>query len=89
MSEKEKLLSKSISENLIRIDPKNKNYTTPRSYGVYEIPLTTNGKRYRFGNHPVRENELIREFESVKRIGLFLNRDDAKALASYLGNLST
>lgn len=75
MSQREYLLSKSISENSISIDTENKNYTIPRSFGVYEIPLTTNGKRYRFGNHPVRENELIRELESVKRIGLFLNSE--------------
>lgn len=84
MSEKETLLSQSISKNLIRIDTKNKNYTIPRSFGVYEISSVTNAKRYRFGNHPVRENELIREFEDVERIGLFLNRENAKALADFL-----
>lgn len=84
MSEKENLFSKSVLENTIRIDSKNKNYTIPRSFGVYEILLLTNSKRYRFGNHPVRENELIREFENVKRIGLFLNRNDAKVLADFL-----
>ena len=84
MSQKEHLLSKSISENSIRIDAENKNYTTPRSFGVYEVLLTTNTKRYRFGNHPVRENELVREFENVIRVGLFLDRKDAKVLADFL-----
>ena len=86
MSEKEKLLSKSISENTVRINPNNKNYTIPRTFGIYEILNTNNSKRYRFGNHPVRENELIEEFENVKRIGLFLEREDAKALAGFLNN---
>jgi hypothetical protein len=86
--EKEDLLSKSTSENLIRIDSKNKNYTIPRSFGVYEIQSVINTKRFRFGNHPVRENELIREFETIKRIGLFLDRADAKALTNFL-NKST
>ena len=84
ISQKKHLLSKSISENSIRIDTENKNYTVPRSFGVYEILLTTNTKRYRFGNHPVRENELMQEFEIVKRISLFLDRNDAKALANFL-----
>lgn len=84
MSEKELLLSKLISENSIRIDPENNNYTIPRTYGVYEVLITTDAKRFRFGNHPVRENELIREFESIKRIGICLERDDAKALADFL-----
>ena len=84
MSEKENLLSKSISENSIRIDPKNKNYTIPRSFGVYEISEVTSARRFRFGNHPVREIELIREFKNVKKIGLFLDRDDARNLAFHL-----
>lgn len=84
MAEKGKLLSKAISENDLRIDIKNKNYTIPRSYGVYEISLTSNAERFRFGNHPIREFELIREFKNIKRIGLFLDREDAKLLAHYL-----
>lgn len=84
MKEKEKLLSKSVSEKSIQIDPENKNYTIPRTYGVYEILSTTNTKRYRFGNHPIRENELIREFESIKQICIFLEREDAKVLADLL-----
>ena len=69
MSSKEYLLSKSISENSICVDPKNKNYTIPRTFGVYELPLATNIRKHRFGNHPIRETELIREFENVKRVG--------------------
>lgn len=67
MLEKENLLSESVSENSVCIDQQNKNYTISRSYGVYEILSTINTKRFRFGNHPVRENELVREFENVKR----------------------
>jgi hypothetical protein len=84
MTEKGNLLSKSISENSVRIDPQNKNYTIPRTYGVYEILKTTNAKRFRFGNHPVRESELMKEFESVKRLAIFLEREDAKALADFM-----
>ena len=86
MTEKQHLLSKAISERNISIDRKNKNYTVPRTFGVYEIDNSVNTKKFRFGNHPVRENELIREFGSVKRCGLFLVRADAKALADYLNS---
>ena len=84
MSEKGNLLSKSISEITVRIDTENKNYTIPRSYGVYEIPIVTNTKRFRYGNHPIREIELIREFENIKRIGLFFDRENAISLARSL-----
>lgn len=84
MSEKENLLSKSISDKTVSINHQNKNYTTPRTYGVYEILATNDSKRFRFGNHPVRENELIREFENIKRIALFLERENAQALTSLL-----
>lgn len=82
--QKEHLLSKSVSENSLRIDPKDKRYTIPRSYGVYEIASTINAKKFRFGNHPVRETEIIRDFGNIKRIALFLDREDAKALADFL-----
>lgn len=84
MSQKEQLLSKSVTEKSVRIDVEHKNHTIPRSFGVYEILLATNAKRYRFGNYPVRENELIREFGNIKRVGLFLDRKDAKVLADFL-----
>ncbi|MDQ3634040.1 MAG: hypothetical protein M3405_05955 [Acidobacteriota bacterium] len=87
MSEKERLLEKSIPEKSVRSDSSNKNYTNPRTYGVYEILKTNYSKKYRFGNHPVRENELIRKFgNNVKGIGLFLDREDAKKLTSYLNS---
>jgi len=84
MTEKENLLLKSIFEKEVQIVPNNKNYTNPRTYGVYEILQTHGANKFRFGNHPVRENELIREFDNVKRIGLFLDREDAKHLAYIL-----
>lgn len=85
MNKKEYLLSKVISENSVSPDSNNKNYTSPRTYGVYEVK-TNNTKKYRFGNHPVRENELFREFGKVERLGIFLNRDDAKELSDLLNS---
>lgn len=84
MSDIENLLSESILESQLQSDTNNKNYTIPRSYGVYEITSVMNGRRFRFGNHPVRETELIRQFENIKRIALFLEREKANALASLL-----
>jgi hypothetical protein len=58
-------------------------YTTPRTYGVYEITSAKNsGRKFRFGNHPVRQNELIREHGKVVFIALFTNRSDAHELAA-------
>lgn len=59
--------------------------TSPRSYGVYELPATAVGtKRFRYGNHPVRKHELEREFGGCALRYLFLRRDDAAAMAARL-----
>lgn len=84
MTTRKKLLSKSVSDECVRIDSKNKSYTIPRTYGIYEILRTSDTKKFRFGNHPVRENELKREFEFVQRIGLFFDREEAKVFAVIL-----
>ena len=57
--------------------------TSPRSFGVYQLPHSAKNTRlFRFGNHPVRQRELEREFGSCKLIYLFLSRTDAVAMAS-------
>jgi|GEM_PF-1161758 len=86
MIDEERLLSKAISEHSFQINPKNKNYTIPRTFGVYEIGTLANVKKFRYGNHPVREIELIREFGNVRKRGIFLNRNEAKALSDYLNS---
>lgn len=85
MKDKQFFLFKSIIGVSIPIDGENKNYTIPRTYGVYEIP-TTDSRRFRFGNHPVRENELSREFGGVKRTAVFLDREDARDFAKLLNS---
>jgi hypothetical protein len=72
-----------LSPNQLRTDPSNPQLTIPRSYGVWEVPCTS-GKQYRYGNNPVREQELENEFGRVKRIGLYENRELAKAQADNL-----
>lgn len=64
--------------------PKNKNWTLPRSYGVWELPNDSCGKKYRFGNNPVREKELVKKHGSVKLIGLYLSRESARNQANKL-----
>jgi hypothetical protein len=61
-------------------------YTKPPSWGVYEIaaPRPTATRSYRFGNHPVREMELRREFGVVKAIAHFTVRSHAEELAKLL-----
>ncbi len=56
-------------------------YTSPRTWGVYEV---ASGRRFRFGNHPVRQIELKRDLGSVRLILLFSERAPAKALAADL-----
>lgn len=59
--------------------------TLPPSYGVYELPAGSGATcRYRFGNHPVRQTELHREFGSCKLLYLFEERSDAVQMASML-----
>jgi hypothetical protein len=76
----------------IAIDPKTLrlvgSYTEPRSYGVYKITKSGNvGRRYRFGNHRVRANELDRDYGGCEIEALFRERGQAKELADHLNSL--
>lgn len=62
-------------------------YTSPRSYGVYKLTYSGNtGKRYRFGNHPVRMTELTRDYGGCEVKSIFLDREDAEQLAKLLNS---
>lgn len=58
-------------------------YTVPRSYGVYKI-----NQVFHFGNHPVREKELFREYGFCELVVVLAFRKDAEELSSLL-NLET
>nr|CAS02934.1 putative integron gene cassette protein [uncultured bacterium] len=74
------LALKAISPRAVHADGP---LTSPRSFGVYQLPQTAKNTRlFRFGNHPVRQHELEREFGSCKLLYLFLSRSDAVAMAS-------
>ena len=59
-------------------------YTRPPSWGVYVVapPKQTPTRRYRFGNHPVRQAELSREFGAARVLALFTARAPAEELAA-------
>lgn len=59
--------------------------TFPKSFGVYQILNTANaGKAFRYGNHPVRQSELQREFGDCCLVYLFLEREYAFRMQKIL-----
>jgi len=62
-------------------------YTNPPTWGVYRVDGFAAGRRtsqYRSGNHPVRRQELIREFGAAELIMLLPTSADAKELKHLL-----
>lgn len=79
------LLAKSINASSVNPDG---NYTNPRTWGVYQVERLLDGKRgkgFHFGNHPIRQQELIRQFGEAQVIALYGKRIDAEEVA-YLMN---
>lgn len=82
MTLKKALEQKTNSPHAVRPDGA---LTSPRSYGVYRVPVSVGGsRRVRYGNHPVRMTELERQFGSCQLCHLFLHRGDAVAMAGLL-----
>lgn len=82
MLTKQRLLKHAISSDQVRIKGC---LTEPRSYGVYALPLDRDGtRRFRFGNHPMRQQELKHAFGSCALYQLFLERKEAESLARWL-----
>ncbi len=78
---KKELMALSIGPSTVSVEG---NYTNPRTFGVYRIPRTVRGSRqFRFGNHPIREWELIRD-GNVSLEALFTDRSHAEELATIL-----
>lgn len=76
------LVEKAISCEDIEHDGR---LTSPRSYGVYQIPeIVTSGRMFRYGNHPVRQLELQREFGDCSLVYLFLEREYAFRMQQLL-----
>lgn len=80
------LLAKAITRLSVKVRGL---YTTPRSWGVYKIVPSQKyhaTKQFRFGNYPVRKQELEAEFGVVKLAALFSDRVSAQQLASHLNH---
>jgi len=76
------LISQAISPNAVRLDG---SLTIPRTYGVFELPHSAAATRkFRYGNFPVRQTELLKEFGTCKLVHLFKKRDLAQATANLL-----
>lgn len=78
------MASQQVSKSELRAHPSNPNWTMPKSWGVWELPAEALGKRFRYGNFPVRGIELEREFGQVKRLALYTSRVAAKTHALEL-----
>jgi hypothetical protein len=76
------LIAKSLDPSSVKSDGR---YTSPRTWGVYQVKRLPDSKRFRFGNHPVRQQELIRQYGEVRLVELYKARIDAKE-AAYLLN---
>jgi hypothetical protein len=80
------LLSQAISEREVVLRGR---YTEPRTWGVYEIEppkMLRSTRRFRMGNHPVRQRQLEAEFGQAKLIALFSARRFAAELERLLNN---
>lgn len=78
----EDLIQRAVDPRSVHIDG---TLSTPPSFGVYLVMDPDTGmERYRFGAHPVRQQELEDQFGACDLEYLFLNRADAAALASLL-----
>lgn len=76
----QRLLSQQIDPSSTSPDG---SYTKPRTWGVYEIePPQSNRstRRFRLGNHPVRQRELEAEFGKARLVALFASRSLALEL---------
>ncbi len=87
LDEIKELEAKMVSPSSLSRSAESAYLTSPRSFGVYSLVKSASkltGRKYRFGNHPVRMNELERDFDKVELEGVFLDRDDAQRYASLL-----
>jgi len=78
------LLAKSIDLSSLKPDGQ---YTNPKTWGVYEVERLLDGKRgkgFHFGNHPIRQQELIRQFGEAQLVALYGARIDAEEVAYLL-----
>lgn len=73
------LMALSVSPASLKPDGR---YTRPRTWGVYRLPTSAQGRVYRSGNHPIRREELEREHGSVFTVAVFLDPALAQEVAA-------
>jgi hypothetical protein len=79
------LLDRAVEPHTLKPDGR---YTEPPSYGVYELGDHTAGRaRFHFGNHPIRQRELVKHFGSTRLIATFLDRSDAEELSRHFNDM--
>ena len=82
MIDTEELIQRAIDLSAVRIEG---TLTNPPSFGVYlVVDADTVAERYRFGSHPVRQQELEDSYGGCDLEYLFLSRSDAAALTAAL-----
>lgn len=81
------LLSRAIGPGQVRPDGY---LTSPRTFGVYRVTgARREGREFRFGNHPVRQRELIQQYGGARLEALYLERSLAELLARLLNDQGT
>ena len=80
-AQSERIMSNEISPDRTRPDPNNPGKTIPKTYGVWDIGPGSSGKRFRYGNNPVRGAELARDYGRAELVALYMNRAAAKSQA--------
>ncbi len=75
------LIQRAIDPSSVKLEG---TLTNPPSFGVYVIDSDDGSTHFRFGNHPVRQQELEDKFGGCELEYLFLSREDAAAMAAAL-----
>ena len=84
LAQSERMMGYEISPDRTRPDPNTPGKTIPKTFGVWDIGPRSSGKRFRYGNNPVRGVELARDFGRAKLVALYTNREAAKLQADSL-----
>jgi hypothetical protein len=82
--ERQALLERSLSQCQISLDGR---LTIPRTWGTYDLGASAGGRRFRYGNHPIRMTELLREQGECSLVALFYAQQDASRLAALLNSM--
>jgi hypothetical protein len=80
--ERQALLKRSVQQRHVILDGR---LTSPRTWGTYDLG-SSGSRRFRYGNHPIRMTELLREHGKCSLVALFHTQQDANRLAALLNS---